>query len=156
LPFDEDDIMQVAVIGGAECGDDVRKTAYELGKKLAKEGHVLICGGLGGVMEAVCCGAKECGGAVVGILPGEKEDANPWVSIQVATGMGHARNVIIVKSADVVIALPGEYGTLSEVALALKMGKRVISLKSWAIPGTIGAKTADEVVMLLQHMNNRR
>lgn len=141
--------MQVAVIGGAECGDDVRKMAYDLGKKLAKEGHIIICGGLGGVMEAVCCGANDGGGAVVGILPGEKEDANPWVSIRIGTGMGHARNVIIVKSADVVIALPGEYGTLSEMALALKMGKKVISLKGWSIPGTIDAETADEAVMLL-------
>lgn len=139
--------MQVAVIGGAECTDAVHKMAYDLGKKLAKEGHVIICGGLGGVMEAVCCGAKDGGGAVIGILPGEMENANPWVSIRVATGMGHARNVIIVKSADVVIALPGEYGTFSEMALALKMRKKVISLKGWSIPGTIDAKTADEAVM---------
>lgn len=146
--------MQVAVIGGAECSDSVRKMAYDLGIKLAKEGHVIICGGLGGVMEAVCCGAKEGRGEVVGILPGEKDDANPWVGIRVATGMGHARNVIIVKSADVVIALPGEFGTLSEMALALKMGKQVISLGSWSIPGTVGAKTVGEAIMLLRQMNN--
>ena len=142
--------MQVAVIGGAKCGDDVRKMAYELGKKLAEEGHTLICGGLGGVMEAVCCGANDGGGAAVGILPGEKDEANSWVSIAVATGMGHARNVVIVKSADAVIALPGEYGTLSEMALALKMGKKVISLHSWAIPGVVTAKTAEEAVRLLE------
>jgi uncharacterized protein (TIGR00725 family) len=141
--------MQVAVIGGAECSDDVRKTAYDLGKKLAEGGHTLVCGGLGGVMEAVCCGAKENGGAVVGILPGENEGANPWVSIRIATGMGHARNVIIVKSADVVIALPGEYGTLSEMALALKMEKKVISLHSWTIPGVVTAKTTEEAVQLI-------
>jgi uncharacterized protein (TIGR00725 family) len=141
--------MQVAVIGGAECSDDVRKTAYDLGKKLAEGGHTLVCGGLGGVMEAVCRGAKESGGVVVGILPGEKEGANPWVSIRIATGMGHARNVIIVKSADVVIALPGEYGTLSEMALALKMEKKVISLHSWTIPGVVTAKTTEEAVQLI-------
>lgn len=141
--------MQVAVIGGAECNDVVRKTAYDLGKMLAEGGHTLVCGGLGGVMEAVCCGAKENGGAVVGILPGEKEGANPWVGIRIATGMGHARNVIIVKSADVVIALPGEYGTLSEIALALKMKKKVISLHGWTIPGVLNAKTAEEAVLLL-------
>jgi uncharacterized protein (TIGR00725 family) len=142
--------MQVAVIGGAKCDDDVRKMAYELGKKLAKEGHIPICGGLGGVMEAVCRGVRDEGGAVVGILPGEKDEANPWVSIAVATGMGHARNVVIVKSADAVIALPGEYGTLSEMALALKMGKKVISLYSWAIPGAVTAKTPEEAVLLLE------
>lgn len=142
--------MQVAVIGGAECSDVVRKTAYDLGKMLAEGGHTLVCGGLGGVMEAVCCGAKDSGGTVVGILPGEKEGANPWVSIRIATGMGHARNVIIVKSADVVIALPGEYGTLSEMALALKMGKKVISLHSWTIPGVVNAETAEEAVLHLE------
>lgn len=141
--------MQVAVIGGGECGDDVRKVAYVLGKMLASKGHIVICGGLGGVMEEVCRGAREEGGTAVGILPGEKEDANSWVDIAISTGMGHARNVIIVKSADAVIALPGEFGTLSEIALALKMGKRVIGLQSWAIPGVIMAKTAEEAVLFL-------
>lgn len=141
--------MQVAVIGGAKCSDYARKTAYDLGKKLAEGGHTLVCGGLGGVMEAVCCGATDGGGAAIGILPGEKDEANPWVSIAIATGMGHARNVVIIKSADAVIALPGEYGTLSEIALALKMRKKVISLHSWVIPGVITAKTAEEAVLLL-------
>jgi uncharacterized protein (TIGR00725 family) len=141
--------MQVAVIGGAKCDDDVSKTAYDLGKKLAEGGHTLICGGLGGVMEAVCCGARDGGGAAVGILPGEKEEANHWISIAISTGLGHARNVIIVKSADAVIALPGEYGTLSEMALALKMGKKVISLHSWSIPGVVAVKTPEEAVRLL-------
>ena len=148
--------MQVAVIGGAECSDDVRKMAYELGRKLVEEGHTLVCGGLGGVMEAVCFGAKEGGGVAVGILPGEKEDANPWVSIAIATGMGHARNTIIVKSADAVIALPGEYGTLSEIALALKMGKKVISLQSWAVPGVANAKSAEEAVLFLESARKSR
>lgn len=147
--------MQVAVIGGAECGDDVRKIAYELGKTLAEGGHTIICGGLGGVMEAVCRGTSDGGGSAVGILPGENDEANPWVNIAISTGMGHARNVIIVKSADVVIALPGEYGTLSEMALALKMRKKVISLNSWAIPGAIKAKTADEAVLLLEDTEKR-
>jgi len=100
-------------------------------------------------MEAVCCGAEEAGGLTVGILPGEKEDANGCVGIAIATGMGHARNVIIVKSADAVIALPGEHGTLSEIALALKMGKPVVSLRSWAIPGILRAETPEEALALL-------
>ncbi len=142
--------MQVAVIGGSDCVLDVYMTARELGKKLAENGHVVICGGLGGVMEAVSCGAREAGGIAVGILPGEKNEANQYIKIAIATGMGHARNAIIVKSADAVIALPGEYGTLSEIALALKMKKKVISLKSWNIPGIEKADTTEEAVGLLK------
>ncbi len=141
--------MQVAVIGGAECGPEVQRIAYRLGRLLAENGHTPICGGLGGVMEAICCGAKAAGGIAVGVLPGEKEEANRCVGISIATGMGHARNVIIVKSADAIIALPGEYGTLSEIALALKMGKKVISLNSWDIPGTLKAATAEEAMKFL-------
>jgi len=141
--------IQVAVIGGGVCGEDVSKTAEDLGRMIAESGHVLICGGLGGVMEAVCRGAKMAGGMAVGVLPGDKIDANPHVEIAIATGMGHARNAIIVRSADAVIALPGEYGTLSEIALALKMGKKVVSLKSWNVPGAISCDTAEEAVKLL-------
>jgi len=99
--------------------------------------------------RAAARGAREAGGLVVGVLPGEKMEANPHLCIAIATGMGHARNAIIVKSADAVIALPGEHGTLSEMALALKMKKRVISLHSWEIPGTIKAETPKEAVRLL-------
>ena len=141
--------MQIAVIGGAECTEEVKRMAHDIGRLLAEKGHTPICGGLTGIMEAVCCGAKAAGGVAVGVLPGEKQEANRCVGIAIATGMGHARNVIIVKSADVVIALPGEYGTLSEIALALKMGRKVISLRSWDVPGTIKAQTSEEAVELL-------
>jgi len=141
--------MQIAVIGGGECSPVVRDLARQLGRLLAEQGHILLCGGLGGVMEAACCGAKEAGGLTVGILPGERADANKCVDIAIATGMGHARNVIIVKSADAVVALPGEEGTLSEIALALKMKKRVISLRSWDIPGAVRAETPEEALGLL-------
>jgi uncharacterized protein (TIGR00725 family) len=141
--------LQIAVVGGGDCSPEVRAQARRLGRLLAEDGHVVLCGGLGGVMEAVCCGAEEAGGLTVGILPGEKEDANGCVGIAIATGMGHARNVIIVKSADAVIALPGEHGTLSEIALALKMGKPVVSLRSWAIPGILRAETPEEALALL-------
>jgi uncharacterized protein (TIGR00725 family) len=137
------------VIGGGVCGEDVSRIAEDLGRMIAEAGHVLICGGLGGVMEAVCHGAKKAGGVAVGVLPGDKLDANPHVEIAIATGMGHARNAIIVRSADAVIALPGEYGTLSEIALALKIGKKVISLKSWNVPGAISCDTVEEAVRLL-------
>jgi uncharacterized protein (TIGR00725 family) len=128
--------IQVAVIGGGVCGEDVSKTAEDLGRMIAESGHVLIMWRTWRLfMEAVCRGAKKAGGMAVGVLPGDKIDANPHVEIAIATGMGHARNAIIVRSADAVIALPGEYGTLSEIALALKMGKKVVSLKSWNVPG---------------------
>jgi uncharacterized protein (TIGR00725 family) len=141
--------MQIAVVGGGDCSPDVYEKARLLGRLLAQQGHVVICGGLGGVMEAVCCGAKEAGGIAVGILPGEKESANRCVSIAVATGMGHARNAIIVKSSDAVVAFPGEYGTLSEIALALKMGKPVISLGGWKLPGLLEAEDPEEAIEIL-------
>jgi uncharacterized protein (TIGR00725 family) len=141
--------MQIAVAGGGECSPHVYEMAHNVGRLLAEKGHILICGGLTGVMEAACSGASEAGGLTIGILPGEKRDANRCVSITIATGMGHARNVIIVKSADAVIALPGEHGTLSEIALALKMKKPVISLQSWDIPGTLKAETPEEAVTIL-------
>lgn len=142
--------MQIAVIGGGICSQDWEKKGRLLGRMLAEEGHVVICGGLGGVMQAVCRGAKEAGGTAVGILPGKKEDANPWVTIAVATNMGHARNAIIVESADALIALPGEHGTLSEIALGLKLGKRVISLQSWDVEGVMKAETPEEALSLLR------
>jgi uncharacterized protein (TIGR00725 family) len=145
--------MQIAIVGGGDCSPEVREQAQELGRLLAKRGHILICGGLGGVMEAAARGAKEAGGLVVGVLPGEKMEANPYVGIAIATGMGHARNVIIVKSADAVIALPGEHGTLSEVALALKIKRPVISLHSWEIPGTIKAETPEDALRLLDRLD---
>ncbi|MCJ7445969.1 MAG: TIGR00725 family protein [Methanotrichaceae archaeon] len=142
--------MQVTVIGGSDSVLDVYMTARDLGKKLAENGHVVICCGLGGVMETVSCGAREAGGIAVGILPDEKTEANKCIKIAIATGMGPARNAIIVKSADAVIALLGEYGTLSEIALALKMKKKVISLKGWNIPGIEKADTTEEAVSLLK------
>lgn len=144
--------MQIAVVGGGECSLHVREVAEELGRLLAEEGHTLLCGGLGGVMEAACRGSAEAGGTVVGILPGERGDANPHVGIKIATGMGHARNAIIVRSSDAVIALPGGYGTLSEIALALKMNRPVISLESWDIAGTMKARDPREAIEILNRL----
>ena len=104
--------MQIAVVGGGVCSPTVAESARLLGRLIAMQGYVLLCGGMGGVMEAACCGAREAGGLAVGILPGELEQANSCLDIAIATGMGHARNAIIVKSADAVIALTGEMGTL--------------------------------------------
>jgi uncharacterized protein (TIGR00725 family) len=123
--------MIVGVIGGASAGSRVREEAFELGRRLAESGAILVCGGLGGVMEAACQGARASNGTTVGILPGsDTSAANPYVSIPVATGMGIARNAIIVRTADVLIAVDGSYGTLSEIAMALNLGKTVVQLGS--------------------------
>jgi uncharacterized protein (TIGR00725 family) len=145
--------MQIAVVGGGKCNPEVSDVARRVGQIIASHGHVLICGGLSGVMEAACCGAREAGGLCVGILPGEREEANTCVDVKIATGMGHARNAIIVKSADLVIALPGEMGTLSEMALAMKMNKPVISLNSWEICGAFQAKDPKDVEELLERID---
>ncbi|MHB8781003.1 MAG: TIGR00725 family protein [Candidatus Geothermincolia bacterium] len=126
--------MYIAVVGGQTCTTEEDAVSRELGRLIAEEGHILICGGLGGVMESACEGAKSAGGTTVGILPGAfRSDANASVDIAIATDMGQCRNAIIVRSADAVIAVGGEYGTLSEIAMALKMGKRVIAVKSWTL-----------------------
>ncbi len=126
--------MYIAVIGGQQSNDEEDRLAYEAGKLIAEDGHILICGGLSGVMESACRGAKDGGGTTVGILPGAfRSDANSFVDIAIATDMGQCRNAIIVRTADAVIAVGGEYGTLSEIAMALKMGKHVVAIQSWSM-----------------------
>jgi uncharacterized protein (TIGR00725 family) len=124
----------VAVAGsaGAPVGDiDV---AERVGRALAARGAVVVCGGGGGAMEAACRGAKEAGGATLGILPGlDRHDANQYVDIAVPTGLGEARNALVVRAADALIAVGGEWGTLSEIALALRAGKRVVGLGTWEL-----------------------
>lgn len=126
--------MFIAVIGAGRCSADVAAQAEAVGHELAKRGAVLICGGRGGVMEAACRGAKAAGGLTVGILPGTlRREANPYVDIPIVTGMGEARNVLVVQSAQAVIAVDGEYGTLSEIAHALKLGIPVVGLGTWRL-----------------------
>jgi len=126
--------MVIAVIGNSACSAEEAKLAETVGELLAQRGAVVICGGLGGVMEGVCRGAKSKGGLTVGILPGQDAStANPWVDIAVVTGMGEARNVVVAKSAQAVIAIGGGYGTLSEIAYALKNGTPVIGLNTWSL-----------------------
>lgn len=126
--------MIIAVIGDSSCSAEEAKLAEAVGRLLAQQGATIICGGLGGVMEAVCHGAKLRGGLTIGILPGENPDmANQWVDIPIATGVGYARNMAVVKSARAVIAIGGNYGTLSEIAYALKAGIPVIGLNTWSI-----------------------
>lgn len=119
----------IGIIGGAETVTTTDQLAYELGSFIAERGAQLVCGGLGGAMLAASRGAHDHGGTVIGILPGlKKTDANPFVTIAIPTGMGVARNVLVVHTADVLIALPGSYGTLSEIALALDTKKTVVYL----------------------------
>lgn len=122
----------VAVIGTSEAGEKVLKTAEAIGAGIAKCGAILVCGGLGGVMEAACRGAKRAGGFTVGILPGiDKADANVYVDLPIVTGITQARNIIIARSCDVAIAIAGKYGTLTEIAYCLMFGVPVIGLGTW-------------------------
>ena len=117
----------IGVIGGSQATETSVSDAYQVGKHVAMNGAILVCVGLGGIMEAASRGAAENGGLVVGILPGEaKADANPYVSVALPSGLGLGRNLLVVRSSDVLIAFPGSYGTLSEIALALSHNKTVV------------------------------
>jgi len=137
----------VGVIGGSLVDESTRKTALGLGGLLARRGCTVVCGGLGGVMEAASRGAVEAGGDVVGILPGpDSSEVNPFVTHPVVTAMGHARNVIIAHTAQFLVAVGGEMGTLSEIAVSLKLGKTVYSLGSWDdVPGVIPVKDLEDL-----------
>lgn len=147
--------MQIAVIGGAETSATTLVVAEAVGRGLAAAGVTLVCGGLGGVMAAACRGAKEAGGCTVGILPGtDPSAANRWVDVVIPTGLGEARNVLVVGAATAVIAVDGEYGTLSEIAVALRAGIPVIGLGTWTLirplgqedHGIVPVRTPDEAV----------
>ncbi len=146
----------VSVIGGHSCTNEVEQLAQELGKNLVKVVDILVCGGLGGIMKAVCQGFKAAGGLTIGIIPGyDKSDANTFVDIVIPTGLGLARNALVVKSADVVVALPGEMGTLSEIAYCLQFKIPVISLNSWDIKGVIKVNTVEEAIDKAQEFLKR-
>jgi hypothetical protein len=137
----------VAVVGGGEAGADAVALAEEVGRNLAMRGAVVVCGGLGGVMEAACRGAKLEGGTTVGILPTDnRNDANQYVDVAIATGMGEARNALVVRAADVLIAVDGEFGTLSEIALALRTGTPVVGIDTWDL--SIGGQEVDAILRI--------
>ena len=124
----------IAVIGGGQCSRKEAEIAENVGRELANKGAILVCGGLSGVMEAACRGASMEGGITVGILPGENpQTANPYVQIPIVTGIGYARNAVVAKSAQAVIAIGGKYGTLSEISYALQSGIPVIGLDTWVL-----------------------
>lgn len=135
--------LLIGVIGAGQATEQGRQWAYEIGRLIAWREAFLVCGGLGGVMEEACRGCVEAGGEAIGILPGDDAaQANPWVSLPIVTNMGHARNVIIAHSAQALVAVEGEYGTLSEIAVALKLGRPVTALGGWRdIPGVMPAVT---------------
>jgi hypothetical protein len=145
----------IGVIGGGTVTDTDYEIGRQVGRLIAEAGAVLVCGGLGGIMEAACRGAFEAGGQTLGLLPGpEAEQANRWVSLAVPTNLGHARNVIIAHTAEALIAVRGEYGTLSEMAIGLKLGKPVAALGSWpGLPGvSYAADPAEAVAMVLSKL----
>lgn len=122
----------VGVIGASQCSAEIAALAEQVGRLLAQQGYVVLTGGRGGVMEAACRGAKQAGGLTVGILPGiDRKEANPFVDIAIVTGLHEARNAVIAHAAEILIAIAGGYGTLSEIALGLKLGRPVIGLRTW-------------------------
>jgi hypothetical protein len=137
----------VAVVGASQAGAEEVAAAEAVGGLLAGAGAVVVCGGTGGVMAAACRGASEAGGVAVGILPGlDRGQANPWVTVAIATGLGELRNGVIVRSADAVIAIGGAYGTLSEVAFALQRGVPVVGIGTWEIEGIEPMGSASDAV----------
>jgi len=141
----KDKFIFIGVIGGGEVPPQTASLAEEVGREIARQGAVLVCGGLGGVMEAACKGASREGGLTIGILPGDNRlAANPHVSIPIVTGLGHARNVAVVKSSQAIIAIDGSYGTLSEIGHALQSGIPVIGLNTWSL--SIGGRADKNII----------
>ena len=140
----------IGVIGAGQASPVGSQLAHQVGRLIAENGAVLVCGGLGGVMEAASKGCFEAGGDVIGILPGAAADsANPYVTLPIVSNMGHARNIIIAHTAEVLIAIEGEFGTLSEMAISLKLGKPVIQLNSWQnLDSAIVASNAENAIEL--------
>jgi uncharacterized protein (TIGR00725 family) len=137
----------IGVIGAGVATSGQAVAATEVGRLIARRGWLLVCGGLGGVMEAAARGAHEAGGVTIGLLPGNNRDsANQYIAVPIATGLGEGRNLLIVRTSDLIIAVGGEYGTLSEIALALKSGKPVIGLDTWDIPGVIRASSPEDAL----------
>ncbi|OGO20834.1 MAG: TIGR00725 family protein [Chloroflexi bacterium RBG_16_50_11] len=140
------ELIIIAVIGGSEVTEEIYRLAQEVGREVARRKAALVCGGMGGVMEAACKGAIEEGGLTIGILPGDnRKDGNPFVQIPIVTGIGYARNVAVVKSSQAVIAIDGSYGTLTEIGYALQSGIPVIGLNTWGL--AIDGKADNNIIV---------
>ena len=150
----------VTVIGSAKCTPEQSKTAETVGRLLAEKGAILVCGGRGGVMEAACRGAAQVGGFTIGILPGtDPQEGNRYLTVVIPTGLGNARNALVVQAGQAIIAIGGSYGTLSEIGLAFKIGRRVIGLGTWRATnpddqslGLIKVQTPEEAVNVALEM----
>jgi uncharacterized protein (TIGR00725 family) len=141
--------VRIGVIGGSRAKAGSLAQAREVGRLIAQRGAVLVCGGLGGVMAEAAAGARSEGGLTIGILPGTQlSDANPHIDVALATGLGYTRNSLVAMNADVLIAVDGEYGTLSEIAYARIYGKTVVGLGTWEVKGVIPAASPEEAVRL--------
>ena len=139
--------MRVSVIGGSTVTDDEYDTARDLGRELAERGHTVVCGGLGGVMEAVCRGASEAGGETIGILPTDRvADANPYVTTPIATGLGHARNALVVMNGAAVVAVDGGGGTLSEIGYGNVFDRPIAGLGTHDVQGVDACESVGEAV----------
>jgi len=139
--------LRIGVIGGAQADKESRQKAFRVGQLIAEKGAILVCGGLSGIMEVASRGAKEAGGLTLGILPGNStDDANVYVDIPVATGLGYARNSLVAMNSDVIIAIDGRYGTLSEIAYGCIYGKKIIGIGTWNIDGVIKVKSPEEAL----------
>ena len=147
----------IGVIGAGSCSKEVYNLAFEVGKEIAKRDAVLVCGGLGGVMEGASKGAKQNRGTTIGILPtSKKSDANPYIDYPIATGLGEGRNLLVVKSSDAVICLPGKYGTLSEMAFCLKLGIPLVNLSDWDLSlDIVKVKTPQQAVQMALELVKR-
>jgi uncharacterized protein (TIGR00725 family) len=139
--------IRIGVIGGSSPDKESRQTAFRVGQLIAEKGAILVCGGLSGVMEAASRGAKEAGGFTMGILPGNSlDDANIYVDMPVATGLGYGRNSLVAMNSDVIIAIDGQYGTLSEIAYGCIYKKKVIGMGTWDVEGVIPVDSPEQAV----------
>jgi len=144
--------MRVSVIGGSSVSPETAAVAEAVGKRLAKRDHTVVCGGLGGVMASVCRGAANAGGETIGILPTDRRaDANPHVTVPIATGLGHARNALVVLNGDAAIAIDGSHGTLSEIGLALAHGRAVAGLDTHEVAGV---EVVDSPAEAVEHVES--
>jgi len=149
--------MNIGVIGGNKGSQKDYKAAWELGRLIAENGWILVCGGRAGVMESACKGAKEKGGLTVGLLPGsDTQEANQYVAIALPTGLGNARNVLVVRASDCLVAIDGKHGTLSEVAFALAEGKKVYGINTWDIEGIEKVRSPQDAVERIKRYCERK
>ncbi|UCD64404.1 MAG: TIGR00725 family protein [Candidatus Zixiibacteriota bacterium] len=144
----------IGVVGAGKCSGKLKEMAAEVGRYVAENGGVIVCGGLGGIMEGAARGAREAGGVTIGIIPSDNPgDANEYIDHVIPTGLGEARNILVVRTADVVVAFPGKYGTLSEMAFTLQAGKPLISVNAWKLgDGITQAETPQEAAKLAMEL----